>query len=78
MLQKKYTNRFLLKAGVSSPNQFEVDNIALLGNFLCVFRLKYKLYQRVAVNESNQAEGELPAAESCVPDEDEEFGEVNI
>jgi Tfp pilus assembly protein PilX len=33
------------------------------------------LYQRVSVNESNQAE-ELPAAESCMTDDEEEFGEV--
>ena len=36
--------------------------------------LKYKLYQRVSVNDSNQNE-ELPAAESCMADEDEEDGE---
>ena len=41
-------------------------------------RLKYKLYHRVAVNESNQNEAELPAAESCMADEDEEDGEVGF
>lgn len=30
------------------------------------------------MNESNQNEAELPAAESCMPDEDDEDGEVRF
>lgn len=41
-----------------------------------IFSLKYKLYQRVAVTDSIRNDGELPAAESCMADDDEDFGEV--
>lgn len=40
--------------------------------------LKYKLYHRVAINDSGQGDHELPKAESCVPDDDEDDERVEF